>query len=80
VLSAVDGSEAVAKVAENLLAAMATPFEIEGVSVTVGATVGGSLYPAHADTGPELLRLADMAMYAAKSREGLPFAFHDSKE
>lgn len=76
VLSAVDSSEAVTKVAESLLAAVEAPFEVNGITVKVGATVGASLFPEHATSGDELLRLADMAMYAAKGEGRALFAFH----
>ena len=42
--------------------------EIDGLKV--GASVGISLYPRHAETFPELLEAADEAMYAAK-RDGV---------
>jgi diguanylate cyclase (GGDEF)-like protein len=42
------------------------PFQIDGESVHIGASVGIALYPNHADEASDLLRRADAAMYHAK--------------
>src|SRR5262249_5251915 len=55
------------QVADNVRRALAQPFEIEGLSLHVGASVGISLFPEHGDNSEELLRHADIAMYQAKS-------------
>jgi diguanylate cyclase len=41
---------------------------IDGVSLTVTASIGVALYPEHGSTAQELLKQADMAMYLAKRR------------
>ena len=43
---------------------------IDGVSLTVTASIGVALYPDHGSTARELLKHADMAMYQAKKRPG----------
>lgn len=43
------------------------PIEVESRILNITASVGVSLYPTHAITSEELLKLADMAMYEAKS-------------
>lgn len=43
------------------------PFEIEGLSIFVGATVGISTAPADGELAEELTRNADLALYCAKS-------------
>jgi diguanylate cyclase (GGDEF)-like protein/PAS domain S-box-containing protein len=76
ILPVVEGRPAVAKVAEGLLAALEEPFHVDGHEVMVGATIGISLYPEHAEAAAELVRMADMAMYAAKRGGKSPYAFH----
>jgi diguanylate cyclase (GGDEF)-like protein len=61
-----DGAE---RVALKLLEMMAMPFELGPEVVSVSASMGGSFYPADGGDGDELLKAADVALYAAK-REG----------
>jgi len=53
--------------AEDIRLALVTPLDVMGVMLTVDASVGISLAPAHGDDIATLLRSADVAMYAAKS-------------
>ena len=53
------------KVAERLLEALATPFNLRGKELVVGASVGIAV-SAPGDTVDDLLRNADVAMYTAK--------------
>ncbi|QXZ09506.1 EAL domain-containing protein [Comamonas sp. Y33R10-2] len=52
----------------QILAALATPFELEGLALDFGASIGIALYPENAQTGDDLLRFADIAMYCAKAQ------------
>jgi len=54
------------RAAESLLSVLAPPFEIEGHSIRITASVGISLFPHHGNEGGQLLQQADCAMYAAK--------------
>jgi diguanylate cyclase (GGDEF)-like protein len=56
-------------VADRIREALAKPFEVQGLSLRVGASVGIALFPAHANTAGELLRRADVAMYEAKKAQ-----------
>ncbi len=47
--------------------ALAQPFEIDGTSLRVGASVGVAVFPEHGTDSHELLRAADVAMYRAKA-------------
>ncbi len=61
-----------ATVAEKLIATLSHPFEVGGVQMRIGASIGISIYPQDA-TGPDqLLRKADLALYKVKaeSRNG----------
>ncbi len=46
--------------------ALEEPFTAGGLALRVEASVGAALYPQDGDTGGNLLRAADVAMYAAK--------------
>lgn len=59
------GAEA-GKVAESLLEALTSPFQVDGHLIRIGASIGISLFPQHGRDGDELLQQADFAMYAAK--------------
>lgn len=54
-------------VAEKIVHALATPFQIHEHSVQVSASIGVSSSPQDAQTTQSLMRNADLAMYAAKS-------------
>ncbi len=51
------------------------PFDIEGVRIEAGASIGIALYPEHGEDPATLLQHADVAMYQAKRSGG--FAFYD---
>jgi len=53
----------------RILGTIATPFTIEGETVTISASIGVSLYPIDGASVNELVAQADTAMYRAK-REG----------
>jgi len=58
-----------AAVARNLIDAVARPWcSPEGITVTVGVSVGICMYPEHADTPLLLLQGAHAAVYGAKER------------
>lgn len=56
-----------AKVAEEILGVMAEPIGVDEYRLMVTPSVGIALYPTDGDSGTELLRKADTAMYHAKS-------------
>ena len=64
-------ADAALSLAERLSAAMGGMFEIAGIGLEPQASIGIALAPAHGSTRDELLRCADIAMYAAK-RSGAP--------
>jgi diguanylate cyclase (GGDEF)-like protein/PAS domain S-box-containing protein len=61
------GAEHIAKTASSLLTAIKQPFQLGGMSLEVGGSLGISLFPEHGTDSHELLRCADVAMYGAKS-------------
>ena len=56
--------------AERLCAAVREPVVLNGVTLTVGCSVGIAFGPQHANTVSDLLRCADVALYAAKDTRG----------
>ncbi len=45
---------------------MATPFSLNGIEITIGASIGIALYPEHGEDSRILLKKADDAMYYTK--------------
>jgi GGDEF domain-containing protein len=65
VLDGADDRQALA-ITEGLRRQLDEPFEVEGHPVELGASIGIAVYPSHGTSAVELLRRADIAMYAAK--------------
>jgi diguanylate cyclase (GGDEF)-like protein len=81
----VDGVDDVLEAAERIHGALDEPFAIGDLSLDVGASIGGAVFPDDAVDPETLVRFADVAMYAAKrSRSGVelydPAADDSSRE
>lgn len=63
-------------VARDLLGSLNEPFLLDPVRVTVEASVGVAMFPAHGTTASQLLAHADVAMYQAK-RGQTEYALYD---
>jgi diguanylate cyclase (GGDEF)-like protein len=57
------------RVAESFRAALDEPFVVDGISLTLQASLGIARFPAHGDDAPVLIQRADVAMYQAKARQ-----------
>jgi diguanylate cyclase (GGDEF)-like protein/PAS domain S-box-containing protein len=57
----------VAAITAKLLASIGEPYSIGGMEQLIGASIGIALIPEDGTSADELLRLADLAMYEAKS-------------
>ncbi|WP_394388070.1 EAL domain-containing protein [Shewanella woodyi] len=68
------GSSAV--IANNVIDAFASPFELTSEKVVVGLSIGIVLYPEDDQNEQALLRKADIAMYHAKSGGGNRYQFY----
>lgn len=66
-------------VAKRVLKAMELPFEIEQHTLTMGLSIGISLYPQHGENQETLLRHADVAMYVAK-RNSVGYAIYSESQ
>ncbi|MGY3607579.1 MULTISPECIES: putative bifunctional diguanylate cyclase/phosphodiesterase [unclassified Bradyrhizobium] len=69
VLSDVTPNEA-SDFAERLIGTLSVCYDIDGIEVVVGASVGIALSPGDGTSSEELMRNADMALYRAKSDGG----------
>jgi diguanylate cyclase (GGDEF)-like protein len=66
------GSSDASDAAVKLIQALEAPFELEGHTLALGASVGIAMHPQHGETVESLLRSADVAMYTAKrARSGV---------
>jgi diguanylate cyclase (GGDEF)-like protein/PAS domain S-box-containing protein len=68
-------TEDAAKCAQKALALINTPFEINGQSLQIGASIGIASCPQNATDPLMLIKYADVAMYRAKSAGRNTFAF-----
>lgn len=62
-------------IANKIVKACARPFQLEGQPVTVGCSVGISIYPRDGQDAESLMRNADAAMYQAKNEGKGAFRF-----
>ena len=69
-----DGIEKFAAVIrENL----SLPFTIEGHTFSISGSIGGAFFPAHGACAQDLIRCADLALYAAKIQRNTLVIFND---
>ncbi len=61
--------------AERLIGSFAKPFRVQGVDVFVTASIGVALDESATESGEDLLRNADLAMYAAKTKNKGSYEF-----
>ncbi|WP_040479931.1 diguanylate cyclase domain-containing protein [Vreelandella boliviensis] len=54
--------------ADNIVATLGAPFQIEAQEITISVSVGIARAPVDGDTSYDLLRNADIALYAAKAK------------
>ena len=71
-LNSVTGAEDAAHVATKVLDAVQAPYRFDGREVSIGASVGVSVYPGDGTSSEELMRSADTAMYRDKQRTPHP--------
>lgn len=64
-----------AHLAQKVIESLATPFDIGGMEITVGCSLGIAPYRTGADT-EDVQRQADMAMYRAKQASGNQYCFY----
>ena len=71
--------DAVSHLATSIVEVLALPYQLQGLTVHSGASVGVAMYPSDGMDSSTLLRHADTAMYAAKSRGRGNFQFFSAE-
>ncbi|MCU7921588.1 MAG: EAL domain-containing protein [Candidatus Thiodiazotropha sp. (ex Dulcina madagascariensis)] len=62
----IDRNDDLVKLAQKIVTVLGEPFDIQGKSVHIGASIGICIYPVDGKDASTLLRYADLAMYQAK--------------
>ncbi len=78
ILEGISGVADVLVVAKRIVESIGTPFEVGAHRISIGVSIGITLYPLDDEDIDELLRHADKAMYAAKRQGGSRFHFHST--
>ena len=68
-----------ANLAARILKLVSEPYEIDGQMVYVGSSIGIALAPENSDASSDILKMADLALYAAKQAGRNGFRFFDSE-
>ncbi len=72
-----DQREAASKLADRVVEMFAEPFNIDGNELSIGTSIGIALAPEHGISPDSLLKMADMALYSAKSAGRKSYRFFD---
>ncbi len=67
----------VTRLAERIIEHVRRPLTLHGRSMSISASIGIAVAGPHAETGDELIRLADLAMYRAKHRPDTSYVVAD---
>ncbi len=78
ILEGVSSEQNVLVVAKRITESIATPFELKGHSISIGISIGITIYPQDDHPVDELLKHADTAMYQAKQQGGSAFHLHEA--
>ena len=77
ILEGVSSEQNILVVAKRITESIATPFELKGHCISIGISIGITIYPQDDHPVDELLKHADTAMYQAKQRGGSAFHLHE---
>jgi diguanylate cyclase (GGDEF)-like protein len=78
ILEGLASESGIAVVAKRITESISSTFELKGRCVSIGVSIGITVYP-HDDHGvDELLKHADAAMYRSKQQGGSGFQFHEA--
>ena len=77
ILEGVSSEQNVLVVAKRITESIATPFELKGHCISIGISIGITIYPQDDHPVDELLKHADTAMYRAKQQGGSAFHLHE---
>lgn len=76
ILSGYRNSFNVPHIAQKILKNLSRPYVLEGHELVLSGSVGIAIYPQDGTNADDLMRNADMAMYAAKGEKGDSFQFY----
>ncbi|WP_314375137.1 EAL domain-containing protein [Sphingomonas paucimobilis] len=65
-LPGIDQRERLSALATGIIATLSRPYDIQGVEVTIGCSIGIAIAPHDGDDSQALIRNADLGLYAAK--------------
>ena len=77
ILEGVLSEQNILAVATRITESIAAPFELKGHHISIGVSIGITIYPQDDHTIDELLKHADTAMYLAKQQGGSAFHLHE---
>jgi len=69
--------DAAGELAQRILDTLDRPFQFEGHTVVIGASIGISLAPRDGSSGEELLKFSDVALYRAKEESRGTFRYFE---
>ncbi len=72
-------TNAMRQLADKIRATLCEPYEIEGSTIALGASIGAALYPINAESGQFLFRAADNALSKAKTMGRNALAVFDTE-
>jgi len=71
--------KSIIRTCEKLTQSLSEPFKVDGAEARIGASIGITIYPDHAESPETLLEMADKAMYDLKADDdNVGFKFADS--
>lgn len=77
-LNSTSGVDKAIHVAQQIREALLQPFDIQGMNLEIGASIGIACYPQHGEDSHALLRSSDVAMYQSK-RNNIAVTVYDAK-
>ena len=78
ILEGASSEQNILVVAKRITESIATAFELKGHQISIGVSIGITIYPHDDHPVDELLKHADTAMYRAKQQGGSAFHLHES--
>ncbi len=66
-------------ISEEFLEVLFEPFELAGLTLEIGGSIGIAMYPQHGDDAASLVKSADVSMYVAKQAQS-GFAVYDEEK
>lgn len=78
-LSTIERNEDAAIVAERILANVSQPLPLDGHELYTTTSIGIAIFPDDGETGDELLKNADVAMYYAKRKGGNSYQYFSAQ-